>query len=145
LPRPLIVLDTAVVVTALLGGPESSNAAMIREIATGGVRLALSDDFLSELTRKVQDPNVEGKIGSAGRAFEIALDLAFMGLHHRPRRHPWRALRDPNDRWILDLAFDSGADYVVTWDRDLIDDAPPLGFEVRTPPELLAELRRPSG
>jgi hypothetical protein len=30
LPRPLIVLDTAVVVAALLGGPESSNAAMIR-------------------------------------------------------------------------------------------------------------------
>jgi predicted nucleic acid-binding protein len=96
LPRPLIVLDTAVVVTALLGGPESSNAAMIREIATDGVRLTLSDDFLSELTRKVQDPNVEGKLGSAGRAFEIALDLTFMGLHHRPRRHPWRALRDPN-------------------------------------------------
>lgn len=134
------MLDTAVVVAALLGRPGSANARVIEEVATAGVRLALSDDFLSELTRKVQDPNVEGKIGSAGRAFEIALDLGFMGYHHRPRRYPWRALRDPNDRWILDLAFDSGADFIVTWDGDLIEDAPPLGFEVLTPPLLLAEL-----
>lgn len=141
MPSPLIVLDTAVVVAALLGRPDSSNAAVIRAVATGDARLAASDDFLSELTRKVQDPNVEGKIGSAGRAFEIALDLGFMGRHHRPRRFPWRALRDPNDRWILDLAFDSGADCIVTWDGDLINDAPPLGFEVRTPPQLLRELR----
>lgn len=112
-----------------------------RRSATGGVRLALSDDFLSELTRKVQDPNVEGRIESVGLAFEIALDLAFMGYHHHPRRYPWRALRDPNDRWVLDLAFDSGADYIVTWDRDLLDDAPPLGFEVRLPPQLLGDCR----
>lgn len=141
MPAPLVVLDTAVVVAALLGRPGSSNAAVVREVATGGVRLAVSDDFLSELTRKVQDPNVEGKIGSAGRAFEIALDLGFMGRHHLPRRYPWRALRDPNDRWILDLAFDAGADLIVTWDGDLVEDAPPLGFEVRTPPDLLSELR----
>ncbi len=140
-PPPLIVLDTVVVVAALLGRADSSSAEVVREVATGGVRLALSDDFLVELTRKVQDPNVEGKIGSAGRAFEIAFDLGFMGFHHRPARYPWRGLRDPKDRWVLDLAAEVGADYVVTFDKDLLEDAPPLGFEVRTPPELLRELR----
>ena len=113
-PPPLIVLDTAVVIAALIGRRNAANARLLREVTTGGVRLAVSDDFLSELTRKVQDPNVEGRIGSAGRAFEIALDLGFMGRHYRPRHLPWRGLRDPNDRWALDLAFEAGADYVVT-------------------------------
>jgi putative PIN family toxin of toxin-antitoxin system len=131
-----------VVIAALLGRRDSANARLVREVATGGVRLAVSDDFLSELTRKVQDPNVEGKIGSAGRAFEIALDLGFMGRHYHPRRFPWRGLRDPGDRWVFDLAYESGADYVVTWDRDLLENAPPLGFEVRTPPQLLQEIGR---
>ena len=42
---------------------------------------------------------------------------------------------------MLDFAFESGADYVVTRDPDLLEDAPPLGFEVRTPAEFLTELR----
>ena len=138
---PLIVLDTVVVLSALMGRPDASSAAVVREVATGGVRLALSDDFLVELTRKVQQPEVEDKIRSSGRAFEIAFDLGFMGFHHRPARYPWRGLRDPKDRWVLDLAAEVGADYVVTWDPDLIEDAPPLGFQVLTPPQLLGELR----
>ncbi len=135
---PLIVLDTAVVIAAHLGRHGSPNGRVVVEIATGGVRLALSDDFLSELVRKVRDPDVEGRIGSAGRAFEIALDLAFMGFHYHPARYPWSKLRDPNDRWLLDLAYWSGADYIITWDRDILEDASPLGFEVLTPPQLLA-------
>jgi putative PIN family toxin of toxin-antitoxin system len=138
---PLVVVDTTVVVGAVLGRPHAPNAQVLREAATGGVRLALSDNFLSEVVRKMRDPEVEERIGSAGRAFEIALDLAFHGCHYRPLRRFWYGLRDPNDWWVLDLAYESGADYIVTGDSDIIEDAPALGFEVRTPPELLQELR----
>ncbi len=94
-PPPLIVLDTVVVVAPLLGRADSSSAEVVREVATGGVRLALSDDFLVELTRKVQDPSMEGKIGSAGRAFEIAFDLGFMGLPPPPGPLPLEGAQGP--------------------------------------------------
>jgi putative PIN family toxin of toxin-antitoxin system len=141
LAAPLVVVDTTVVVGAVLGHPGAPNARVLREATTGGLRLALSDDFLSEVVRKMRDPEVEERIGSAGRAFEIALDLAFHGFHYRPLRRFWHELRDQDDWWVLDLAYESGADYIVTWDPDILEDARDMGFEVRTPPELLAELR----
>lgn len=121
---------------AVRGNPGASSARIIREVATGGLRLALSDAFLSEVTRVMKDPEVDRDTGIAGRAFEIALDLGVMGDLYRPRRYDWPALRDPNDRWVLDLAFESGADFVVTWDPGLLeyakDRSVPHGFDVLT-------------
>lgn len=94
---PLIVLDTTVIVAAVRGHPEASSARVIREVATGGLRLALSDAFLSEVTRFMKDPEVDRGIGSAGRAFEIALDIGVMGVLYRLHRYDWPSLRDPND------------------------------------------------
>jgi predicted nucleic acid-binding protein len=69
-----------------------------------------------------------------------------MGDLYRPRRYDWPSLRDPNDRWVLDLAFESGADFVVTWDPDLLeytrDRGVPHGFDVLTPSRLLRGLGR---
>jgi hypothetical protein len=81
---PLIVLDTGVVVRALTGRPDSASSEVVLAVQTGEVRLAVCDAFLIETTRVLREPRVESRIGSAGRAFEVALDLAFMGRHHRP-------------------------------------------------------------
>lgn len=117
----------------------------------GGLSLALYDAFLSEVTKVVKEPEVDQGTGSAGRAFEIALDLGVMGDLYRPRRYDWPSSRDPNDRWVLDLAlldlaFESGADFVVTWDPDLLeytrDRGVPHGFDVLTPSRLLRGLGR---
>jgi putative PIN family toxin of toxin-antitoxin system len=133
-------------VAAVKGHPEASSARVIREVATGGLRLALSDAFLSEVAHVMKDPEVDRSIGSAGRAFEIALDLGVMGVLYRPRRYDWPSLRDSNDWWLLDLAFEAGADFIVTWDPDLLDYASdrgePHGFDVLTPPRLLQKLSR---
>lgn len=47
MPFALVVLDTDVVVGAVLGSPGSSNDQVVRAVATGMIRLAVSDDFLS--------------------------------------------------------------------------------------------------
>ena len=49
------------------------------------------------------------------------------------------ALRDEDDRVVLEVARAAGADAIVTWNvRDFPSDG---GVRVLTPPELLAELR----
>ena len=140
---PLVVLDTMVVVAGVIGSPEGASAVVIREVATGGVRLAISDDYLRELVRVIGYPTVEHQIGRPVRAFEVALDLGTMGFMHHPRRYDWPSLRDPGDSWILDLAYEASVDYVVTGDDAVIEAAAELGFEVATPPELLRVLRAP--
>jgi putative PIN family toxin of toxin-antitoxin system len=141
LSAPLIVLDTGVVVRALTGRPDSASSEVVRAAQTGEVRLAVSDAFLAETIRVLREPRVEARIGSAGRAFEVALDLGFMGRHYRPRRHDWPSVPDPNDGWMPDLAFASEADFIVTWDPHLLDHEIPLPVEVVTPAELLQRLR----
>lgn len=136
---PLIVLDTLVVVSALVGREDASNYRILAAVETGGVRLALGDDFLRELTRVAGYPDVEPRITSPARALRVGLNTAFMGEHHRPRRLDWPSIPDSGDWWMLDLALESDADYIVTKDRHL-DAAASLGFELLTPYRLLARL-----
>jgi putative PIN family toxin of toxin-antitoxin system len=143
LPPPLIVLDTGVVVRALTGDPDSASSQVVRAVATGEVRLALSDDFLSEMARVMRYPHIEQRIGSAGRAFAVALDLALMGTLFRTRRYDWPSIPDPDDGWMLDLALASEADYIIAWDPHLTGATVPFPVEVLEPPDLLTRLQRP--
>ncbi len=142
MPSPLIVLDTDVVVAAVLGSPGSSNDRMVRVVATGAVRLAVSDASLRELARTMSKPDVMNRVERLGKAFSAALDLGVMGFLHRPRRLDWPSVADKEDWWMLDLALDSEADFIVTWDHHLLDATIPLDVEVLAPPGLLARIER---
>lgn len=138
----LVVIDTMVVVSAIAGKRDGPDAAVIDAVATGDVRLAISDDQLSELVRVLGYEDIEQMVHRPVRAFETALDLATMGFMYHPRRLDWPSLTDPKDGWILDLAFSSGADYIVTYDRAVHDAADALGFMAVRPEDLLEILRR---
>ncbi len=131
-----------VVIAAVTGDPSGPSAAVLDAISTGEVRLAISDDQLSELVRAFGYPEVEEMVGRPVRAFEAALDIGYMGVMHHPRRLDWPSLHDPNDAWMLDLAHASGADYIVSHDSDVEVAAEPLGFECVPPEELLEILRQ---
>lgn len=137
---PLIVLDTNVVTAATMGSPHSANSRIVDELATGSVLLALSDDYMDELVRTMSKPRVE-EHASVGRAVHIALVLAYMGRAYRPPKHDWPSIHDRKDWWLLDLALESGADHIVTWNMDHLSPARALGFDVLEPPALLALLR----
>ncbi len=140
MPPPLIVLDTSVAVRASLGSADASSAAVVDAVETGTVRLALSDDYLDELARVMGKRKVRRR-ADVGRAFRVALVLAHMGAVYRPTRHEWPSIPDRKDWWLLDLAFESGADAIVTWDTRHLGPAGSLGFVVLNPPELLIALR----
>jgi putative PIN family toxin of toxin-antitoxin system len=141
LRSPLVVLDTDTIVTALIGDEGASSYQVLNAVGTGDVGVALSDAFLVELVRTVRNRYRQGLISSASRAFEVALDLGLHGELRRPPGWDWPSVPDPGDRWMPDLAYDAGADFIVTWDRHLLDAELPFGVEVVTPPELLRRLR----
>ena len=140
---PLVVLDTMVVVSAVFSNEaEGPSAAVVRAVATGDLRLAISDDQLTEIVRVMSYEGVEQHVGRPVRAFEVALDIGTMGFMYHPRRLDWPSLRDRRDGWLFDLAHDSGADYIVSYDRAVRDAADELGFMALPPEELLEVLRR---
>ena len=140
MPAPLIVLDTDVVVTALLGRRQASSHGVVDVIKTGEVRLALSIPFLNELSETVRRPRVRNNISEPDRAFTMGLDIGVIGTLYRPTRYGWPSVPDPKDYWQPDLAWEPGADYIVAWDPHLTNASLPFPVEVVTPPQLLARL-----
>ncbi len=140
MPRPLVVLDTLVVVSALIGPEGGSSRSVVWAVATGEARLALSDDFLREVSRVIRYPDVTPKIRGPVRAFEVALEIGLMGELNRLRKLDWPSLRDPKDGWMLDLAWNSVADFIVTRDPHLLNFTPPFPIEILEPHQLLARL-----
>ncbi len=140
LSTPLIVLDTQVIISALIGSEEASSYRIVRAAGTGEVRLALSDAFLVELVRTVRRRYEQGLIVNAARAFEVALDLGLMGELYTPAGHEWPSIPDPGDYWIPDLAWESGADFVVSGDPHLHGIELPFPVEVVTSTEFVGRL-----
>lgn len=136
------MIDTMVVVSAIMGQRDGPDAAVVDAVASGDVRTAISDAQLSEMVRVLGYEDVEKRIGIPMRAFEVALDLASMGFMHHPRMLDWPSLRDPKDGWVFDLAYSAGADYIVSYDGAVRDAAEELGFVAVFPEELLEVLRR---
>ncbi len=131
-----------VIIAAVSGDPEGASALAVRAVAPGEARLAISDDYLSELVRVMGYSAVEERIGRPVRTFEAALDLGTMGYMFHPRRLDWPSLSDPGERWIFDLAYEASADYIVSFDGDVCDAASELGFNAIYPEDLLEILRR---
>lgn len=123
-----------------MGWTGSANNRIMNMIAGGDVRPALSNDYLDELVRTMSKPYPE-EYASVGRAVKAVRDLVFMGKPYYPRKYDWPSVTDEKDWWILDLAFESGAEHIVTWNMNHLAPARTLGFDVLTPPELLIQLR----
>jgi putative PIN family toxin of toxin-antitoxin system len=130
---PLVVLDTGVVIRALIGSTEASSYRMVRLAATGDVRLVHSDEGLRELASVVREKDEEGLVRRSSRAFGVAMDLWAHGTLYHPTRRDWPSIPDPDDGWMLDLAFEATADYIVSWDPHLIYATMPFPIEVKTP------------
>jgi predicted nucleic acid-binding protein len=144
-----VVLDTVVVVRGIIGRRDGADAQVLRAVATGEVRLAVSDDGLRELQRVMGYESVREKVSDPARAFATGLDIGLMGELFRPRTYDWPTLPDPKDRWVLDLAYEAGSSesrtsYVVTRDGHFLDRRvrfEAMGFRIVTPEELLEDIR----
>ncbi len=135
---PLVVVDTSVVIAHLAASSEDSDSGkVLRACGTGSLRVALSDDGLRELVTVVKRPDKERQIRSPSRALETAIDLMTHGTLYHPRKDDWPTVVDRKDYWVLDLAWESRADYIVSWDSHLTGPTMPFPIEVFESGELL--------
>ncbi len=133
----LIVLDTMIVVGGVIGQTTGADAQMLHLIETGGVRLASSDAWLRELQDVLTRPVILERVSDPGRLVRAALTVGVMGALYQPTRFDWPSMSDQKDWWMLDLAFEAGADLIVTRDKKVLRAAAKLGFKAVTPPEFL--------
>lgn len=139
---PVAVVDPVGAGDAFVGGFLAGRLRGLDDQRCLKLANACSDDQLSVLVRVVGYGDIEVQIERPVRAFEIALDLGTMGFMYHTRRLNWPSLANQNDGWIFDLAFTSGADYIVTYDNAVHSAAERLGFRAVYPEDLLGRLRR---
>jgi uncharacterized protein len=118
-----LVLDTNVLVSGLLfpGGPPSR---LVKAWRAGAFDLVISDFVLDELVRTWQHLAPRLKVAANDLAdfldtIEVRAELLRVDANMLAQAGAAK-LRDPNDLPILALLIGSGADFLVTGDKDLL-------------------------
>jgi putative PIN family toxin of toxin-antitoxin system len=118
--------------TANQSGPA---AKLLRQLETGQFTLYVSDEVLDEardvLSRpklraknpRITDEAVQKTFDLLGRLAQTVSDVP--SLYSLPR--------DPDDEPYLNLALAAHADYLVTWDKDLLDLMQDASFRAEHP------------
>ncbi len=128
------------IVNAIIGRKGSASEQILRAVATADLLLAVSDAGHRELVRVMGYENIQANCKNPQRAVAVALDIGTMATLYHPPRFDWPTVPDPNDGWLLDLAYESGAAHVVTDDQHLLRHRPALkemGFSILAPLQLL--------
>ena len=128
-----IVFDSNVLVSALLFSKSVPGRAFFRALDLGTVLVSTTliaelslvlrrDRFDRYVTRKERDQFLESLIRES-ELIEITERI--------------RACSDPQDDWVLELAINGNAEYIVTGDFDLLVLNPFRGVEILSPAEFL--------
>lgn len=135
------MVDTNVVVAAFRSSSGASNA-LLRQAASGTVKLLCSTALFLEYQAVLGRPGVRVATGHSLEDVESVMDAIAaiaepVDVHFRTRP----MLRDPNDEMVLEVASNGDADYIVT--HNLKDFAPALelGVAIAAPNEILKRLR----
>ena len=128
-----IVADADVLVSAALARSPLAPSALVLEAALDGrLELLGSPMLLSEITSVLVRPRLR-RYPSLDEAARFVADLASQTTHVNaaPEPHP-TVCRDPGDDHLVALAVATGADAIVTGDRDLLE-LRPAGRRTGTP------------
>jgi uncharacterized protein len=117
--KPRLVLDTNVVVSALLWRGKPGQ--LIELAGEAEVRLYTSRILLNELAATLSKPKLSGPVAATGRSVTEHL-IAFRQLAKviRPKAPLSPISRDADDDHVLACAVAAKASYIVTGDDDLL-------------------------
>jgi uncharacterized protein len=134
---PLVVVDTSVLVSALISD-RGSPRKLLRRWTRGHMEIVVCQMLLDEFTRVLLDPRFRKYVSAdEGMAFVELLRLT-AAMKSDPKPQPGLT-PDPKDDYLVALARESDADCIVSGDRhltELQDPDPP----VFTPREFLEML-----
>ena len=132
-----LILDTQCLLSAVSAasrGQETPLAQLWRGFRRREVLLVFSETSLLEVQRVLDYAGVARLGITSGTAFAAARDLLRLGEYHAAvPAYEWPSLSDPKDWFLLDLLFHSGADALLTRDRQVLKAGAALGLPVRAP------------
>jgi len=133
------VVDTSVLVSALIGDPDAGSGRLVDAWREQRFVLVVSPKLLAELREVLARPKLERWAGDGrGQAYVEAF-VARSEEHVDPPRSSSEGVRDPDDDYLVDLTRASGAEVLVSLDRDLLD-AQLSDVTVLDPAKFLARL-----
>ena len=134
--KPRLVIDTNVVVSALLWGGKPLELLALAE--QGEVRLYASPPLLAELEKTIGKPKLARVLAASGRsAAEHVADYRRLVILMRRALPAGAWSRDPDDDRVIACALAAGADFLVTGDEDLLTLGAVEGVRIITPAALL--------
>jgi putative PIN family toxin of toxin-antitoxin system len=117
MPRLRIVLDTNVLVSGLTY-PASIPGRIVNVWCLGGVDVILSRYILEEVSWVL--PRLSHNTLTADEIRDLVDSFIFLADIVDPAAQQDLSLRDPADQPVLGTLLTSGADYLVTGDKDLL-------------------------
>lgn len=139
-----VVLDTNVPISYLRStSPETSAAgAILRAALAGTFRLLFVEGVAEELDRKLNErPDLAARIAQSN-AEALVDELRSISETVERLLVPHRSIgRDRDDYFLIAHAVFAAADYLVSWDKDLLDLGDIEGLLIVDPPRFLAALR----
>ncbi len=136
-----IVLDTNVIVSALLSRKGSSNKVLVWLFENSEKINVVSNTLISEYSDVLLR---EKNIRQSKKDIESFLDDICLISHHQNINFLWRPfLKDIKDDMVLEVAFNSNADFIVTNDiKDFKNIEKSFDIKVVTSKEFLDILRK---
>ena len=126
-----VVVDTNVLVSALLGSPAAS--ALIDVFVAGRFQCILSPTLLAEFTEVLARPRLRLGVHTVVEILEL---LTVRSQMVNPVVSV-ESCRDPKDNMLLECALAGNADVIVTGDTDLLILHPFRGVDILTPAQFL--------
>jgi putative PIN family toxin of toxin-antitoxin system len=131
-----VVVDTNVIVAALLSKRGASHR-LLRLVGDGRWKMNLSVPLVLEYEQTLKRVCAGAALASSD--IDDILDFLCVSANLRPIFFLWRPLLpDPKDHMVLELAVESRADFIVTFNARDFAGAAQFGIEVTAPSVFLA-------
>ena len=130
-----VTLDTSFYIGALNSRGQGSRVLVMAR--AGEIRIDISDAILAETIRVPRE-----KFAWDGyRLHEISQSLSQMANRVTPQESLNVVKEGPQDNRILECAFSSRSDYILTWDKDLLRLGEYAGIKILTPGQFIVRGR----
>jgi len=118
-PKPLIALDTNVLIS---GATIAKNppGQILTAWQNEAIDFALSEPILAEIKDVLNKPYFREKAGWTKEKVDKYLRQLRLASFVVPGKTPVNVCRDPKDNMIFSCAIESGADYIVSGDKDVL-------------------------
>lgn len=113
--EPKVIIDSNVLVSILKGS--KSLSALYKAFKQKRFKLIISSEILKELAAVLYRPSLGINPKDIKELFKL---IKMKAIRVKPRRLHIDICRDPADNFILELALESKADFIVTGDKDLL-------------------------